>query len=183
MSREIAAALGCARNWVTKLLKHWFQARGLTMPDGRARRATLGRKQLSPTMYQQLADEAKALWDSGLADVQIALRLNCSPPTAVAAVAYWHTSRALTAPGHGARRAALVDQMEMLYRQGLMIKQIAAKVAMCTRSVTLLLKERFAGRGEPMPDGRKRRFASRQEPLDNPTFDAVDKAPPQPPTS
>ena len=38
-----------------------------------------------------------------------------------------------------------------------MLKEIAQAVGMCSRSVTLLLRERFAALGLQMPDGRKRR--------------------------
>jgi orotate phosphoribosyltransferase-like protein len=113
-------------------------------------------------MYQHLADQAKALWDEGLADVQIAVRLNCSPPTAFAAVAHWHTSRGLEVPSHEERHAALLDGMVLLYHKGLMIKQIAREVGMCTRSVTLLLRQRFQSLGQLMPDGRTRRAALEQ---------------------
>ena len=37
MNARIAKELGCARNYVTKLLKYWFESRGLVMPDGRPR--------------------------------------------------------------------------------------------------------------------------------------------------
>lgn len=157
MSCQIAAELGCGRSCVTKLIKHWFMSRGLPVPDGRKRRATLAKKQTDPTLYEQLAEEAKIHWDEGLADVQIAARLGCSPPTVVAAVAHWHTSRGMPVPSHVERQKALVDQMQSHYKQGLMIREIAQSVGMCSRSVTLLLRERFENLGRPMPDGRERR--------------------------
>jgi DNA invertase Pin-like site-specific DNA recombinase len=164
LNQQIAAALGCGRNWVTKLLHRWFAARGLAMPDGRKRRATLPRKQGSAARYEQLADEAKGLWDEGLADVQIATRLGCSPPTVAAAVAHWHASRGLPAPSQAARRAALVDRMQGLYEEGRMIREIAREVKMCSRSVTLLLRERFASLGRSMPNGRQRRAVLKRKP-------------------
>jgi hypothetical protein len=133
------------------------------MPDGRARRATLARKQVGPTLYEELAEPAKALWDEGWADVQIAARLGCSPPTAEAAVACWHTARGLPAPTHTERREALVERMQGLYEQGRMIREIAQETGMCSRSVTLLLRQRFASLGRPMPDGRTRRALREQD--------------------
>jgi hypothetical protein len=153
---QIAATLGRGRNWVTKLLKRWFEAHGSTMPDGRRRRSTLTTERTAAPLYQQIAEQAKGLWDAGLADLQIAERLGCSPPTVVAAVAFWYQSRGLAAPSHGDRRAALVDRMLVLYDAGRMVKEIAAEVGMCSRSVTVLLRERFAALGRPMPDGRTR---------------------------
>lgn len=163
MNKEIAAQLGCGRNWVTKLLKQWFASRGLPMVDGRQRRSSLPKKQVNTTMYEQLAEEAKQLWDQGLADVQIAARLNCSPPTVVAAVEHWHRSQGLVPPTHDDRRVALVDQMKELYDKDQSIRDIAKAVGMCTRSVTLLLRERFAREGKTMPDGRTRRWAMPQD--------------------
>ncbi|MBL8792466.1 MAG: recombinase family protein [Planctomycetia bacterium] len=156
MHKEIAARLGCGRNWVTKLLQGWFGAHGQPFTDGRQRRSTLPHKQMMPTMYAQLADQAKALWDQGQADVQIAARLNCSPPTVVAAVEHWHRSRGLEPPSHASRRANLVDLMQQLYVQHRSIRDIAKAVGMCTRSVTLLLRERFVQEGRTLPDGRTR---------------------------
>jgi DNA invertase Pin-like site-specific DNA recombinase len=160
---QIAARMGCARSWVTKLLRHWHESRDLMMPDGRSRRARLAKKQVGATKYEQLADEAKALWDEGLADEQIGERLGCSPPTVVAAIQHWHRSRGLTAPSHADRQAALGERIEQLYREGLPIRTIAAEVAMSTRGVTLLLQRLYASRGEKLPDGRTRRFAGRSE--------------------
>jgi hypothetical protein len=125
---QIAEALHCERNWVTKLLRHWFESRGLPVPNGRRHRTTLPTKQVGPALYERLADAAKALWDEGQSDVQIAARLECSPPMAAAAVSHWHISRGLTAPSYAERRAALVDRMQVLYGQGLKIREIARSV-------------------------------------------------------
>jgi orotate phosphoribosyltransferase-like protein len=157
MHRQIAAALGCGRNWVTRLLRHWFESRRMDVPDGRKRRSSLARKQVGAALYKQLSDAAKAMWDEGLADVQIAERLGCSPPTVAAAVAHWHTVRGMAVPTHAERRAALVERMKGLYDQGRLVKEIAGEVGMSSRSVTLLLRERFQALGQPMADGRKRR--------------------------
>jgi hypothetical protein len=51
--------------------------------------------------------------------------------------------------------------MMELYEQNKSIRDVAKDVGMCTRSVTLLLRERFAQQGKAMPDGRTRRWAKR----------------------
>jgi nucleotide-binding universal stress UspA family protein len=79
MNCQIANELGCGRNWVTKLIEHWFMSRRLPVPDGRSRRSTLPKKQSNPVLYEQLAEEVTVLWDQGLADIQIAAQLGCSP--------------------------------------------------------------------------------------------------------
>jgi len=177
---QIAAELGCGRNWVTTLLHHWFSSRGLTMPDGRARRHSLKKKQTNAPLYEQLADAAKALWGEGLADIQIAERLACSAPTVVEAIDFWHRTRGLPTPSHAERRAALIDRMQGLYEEGSMIKEIAGAVKMCSRSVTLLLRERFAALGQPMPDGRSRRAILEQKHQKSDDQPMGDQSPPCP---
>jgi predicted site-specific integrase-resolvase len=159
LNTQIAVEMGCAETWVAKLLRYWFKSHRLEMPDGRQRSKLLLGKLNDSAMYKRLADPAHALWDQGLADLQIAGKLGCSPPTVVAAVAYWHESRGLPVPSHVDRRASLVDQMQSLFEQGLLFKEIAGKVDMCSRSVTNLLKERYKALGRPLPDCRTRRGA------------------------
>ena len=62
MNAQIAKELGCARSRVTKLLKYWFESRGLVMPDGRGRRASLKQKHMEPPLYQQIADEVMVMY-------------------------------------------------------------------------------------------------------------------------
>jgi DNA invertase Pin-like site-specific DNA recombinase len=107
MNVEIAQRLECSRSQVTKLLHHWFESRGLEMPDGRARRSTLARKQLVAPQYQQLADGAKELWDRGLLMAEIAMALDCDRNTVTSAIGYWHASRGLETPDGRSRRKEL----------------------------------------------------------------------------
>ncbi|MBL8798488.1 MAG: hypothetical protein JNM56_31625 [Planctomycetia bacterium] len=103
MNKEIAARLGCGRNWVTKLLQGWFGKHGQPLMDGRQRRSTLLHKQMKPSMYAQLADQAKELWDQGWPTCRLRLastvaRPRSSPPwnTGTVPVAW---SRPVTQPG------------------------------------------------------------------------------------
>lgn len=107
MNVDIAQRLECSKSQVTKLLHHWFVSRGLEMPDGRARRSTLARKQLASPHYQQLADPAKELWDRGFLMAEIAAALNCDRNTVTSAISYWHTSRGLELPDGRSRRKTL----------------------------------------------------------------------------
>jgi hypothetical protein len=77
--------------------------------------------------------------------------------TAVDAVSHWFRSRGQPFPSHAERRLARVDEMVSLYDQDLAINDIAAKVGMCSGSVTLLLRERLQQLGRAMIDGRSRR--------------------------
>jgi transposase len=160
---EIAVRLGCTRSWVSKLLQDWQAAHGEALVDGRQRRRTLVRKLATPTLPEELAEQAKALWDQGLADVQIAVQLNCSPPTAKVAVEHWHRARGLEPPNAADRRSALLARMEAMYEQQHSLRAIAQAVGMCSRSVTLLLRAHYASQGRALPDGRARRWL---KPLD-----------------
>jgi biotin operon repressor len=41
LMQEIAERLGCCRDTVTAAIRHWFESRGLHVPDGRPRRKSL----------------------------------------------------------------------------------------------------------------------------------------------
>ena len=105
--KEIAKKVGWSRNIVAEAVALWHSEHGLPVPDGRACRKRLN----TETLAERIADLAKGLWDQGLSDRQIAARLECSPTTAVAAVASWHTTNRLIMPSHAERRALRVDQM------------------------------------------------------------------------
>jgi len=50
MCAKIAERLGCSRSYVTKLIKHWHESRGLKAPDGRSRRSQLAEKHQNPPL-------------------------------------------------------------------------------------------------------------------------------------
>lgn len=104
---EIGRQLGCSRNRVTALLKHWFESRGLVMPDGRSRRSTLPKKQLEPPLYQRIADEAMVHYGQKelLQDVANALQVDRN--TITAAIRWWHEVRELPVPDGRTRRKEL----------------------------------------------------------------------------
>jgi len=104
---DIAAALGCKRSVVTKLLKHWFTSRGLEMPDGRSRRHQLPRKSAKTPRHEAIADQVKQLADAGWLLQDIALELRCDRNQVTKALAYWYTSRDLPVPDGRTRRKGL----------------------------------------------------------------------------
>ena len=105
--KEIAKRLGVSRSQITKLLKHWYESRGLTMPDGRSRRSSLSQEFFEPPMYQRISDEVKRLCDEGLLLGEIAMQLKCSPNTITKAFAFWYESRGLEVPDGRTRRKSL----------------------------------------------------------------------------
>ncbi len=105
--KAIAAELSINRNLARKALECWFERRGEQPPDGRSRRASLGQKHLHPPRYQEMADEAKRLYDEGLLVGEIARTMQCDKNTITKALAYWHTSRGLPVPDGRTRRKSL----------------------------------------------------------------------------
>jgi transposase len=104
--REIAARVGWNRNLVAAAVARWYREQGLEPPDGRSCRERLKRK----TLAQELAEQAKALWDQDLLMQEIAARLGCSRDTVTKAVEHWFRSRGLGVPDGRVRRKDLPRQ-------------------------------------------------------------------------
>ncbi|WP_235990540.1 recombinase family protein [Bremerella alba] len=108
MNAEIAKNLGCSRGRVGKLIKRAADARGETVEDGRTRRSKLSKKHLEPPIYQQIADQAVALWnESDLLIDEIAAELGVDRNVLTRAVAYWHKLHDLPVPDGRNRRKRL----------------------------------------------------------------------------
>jgi DNA invertase Pin-like site-specific DNA recombinase len=107
MHARIAKKLGCARSCVTKLLRFWFQSRGLVMPDGRARRAMLLEKHLESPLYQEIAEKVMGRYEQGMLLQDIARDLHIDRNTVTAAIRYWHEARGLRVPDGRTRRKEL----------------------------------------------------------------------------
>jgi DNA invertase Pin-like site-specific DNA recombinase len=126
-NKQIAARLGCTPSRVTTILQYWHKVHGLSAPDGRARRATT-EATTETSLKEEQVDEAKRLWDDGLADIQIAVRLGWKPSVAAEAVSRWFHSRNQAQPNHVARRQALADQMVALYDSDVEINEIGRRL-------------------------------------------------------
>jgi len=96
-----------AKSYVRKLIAFWHTSRGLPVPDGRARRATLAEKHSKCPLYQQISDEVMCLYHQHLLLEEIAARLTIDRNTVTAAVRWWHLSRGLPVPDGRARRKDL----------------------------------------------------------------------------
>jgi DNA invertase Pin-like site-specific DNA recombinase len=107
LEKDIATELRCSRSRVTRLLHHWFESRGLKMPDGRARRSTLAVKHTDPPPFQRLSEPVMELirqnWHLG----DIAVKLKCDRNTVTKAIQFWHQSRGLPVPDGRTRRKTL----------------------------------------------------------------------------
>lgn len=126
------------------------------MPSGHRRSFTLSKKEPGVPLSQTLAEDAKALWDEGLAAEQIAAQLGCSSVIAVEAVDHWFSTRNQSLPNHAERQVALMDRLVVWYDQDLPLNEMAAKVGVNALVVRYLLRERLQQLGRTMVDGRKR---------------------------
>jgi transposase len=117
MNAQIAKRLGCSRSRLTALLKFWFESRGLEMPDGRVRRASLKRKHVAPPLYQRIADEVMVLYRQQMLLQEIAARLGVDRNTITAAIRWWHESRGQEIPDGRTRRKDL-DHKTSQYSRG-----------------------------------------------------------------
>lgn len=105
--KQIAKTLDTNRNCIHNLLLVAFAEVGEQLPDGRCRRARLAQKHVTPTLRYQLADRAKALWDSGKHLGAIAAALDADRNTITAALRFWFESRGLPYPDGRTRRKSL----------------------------------------------------------------------------
>ncbi len=102
---EVADRLKLHRSRITKAYKHWFETRGLPIPDGRARRSTLAKKHTIAPAYQQIADGVMQLIDKKLQLGQIAKQLGVDRNTVTASIKWWHKQHNLPVPpGRGRRK-------------------------------------------------------------------------------
>ena len=161
LCKQIAKEMGKSRSYITVLIKHWFQSRGLPVPDGRRRRKQLPDKQENVPLYRQLADEAVQLADQGLPYLVIAGKLKTSDTIIGKAISWWHTSRNLPVPTADDRRKKTLSKAKELYEQGVLIKDMARDFNYSPRGLTLALRKFYAELGETMPDGRSRRGNAR----------------------
>jgi DNA-binding CsgD family transcriptional regulator len=157
LNKQIAQQMGCSPAYVTKLLHHWFDSRGLPRPDGRRRRAHLQDKQTDLPLYKQLADPIVQLLETGLSNLAISRQLKTSDATVAKAIKWWYDSRELPVPFAADRRRKMLVQAKAMYDNGKLIKDIAPKFGYTARGLKLALLEYFAELGETMPDGRSRR--------------------------
>ena len=79
--KEIAARMKRSPAYITKLLQHWFDSRGLPRPNGYQRRSRLKNKQTTVPAYKRLADEAVQLADLGHSNLAISRQLGVSDAT------------------------------------------------------------------------------------------------------
>ena len=105
--KHIAKSLGLPRNLVAQILDDWYKRQGIVRADGRSRRTQLTVKHLDTPLYQKIADEVKAMADTGCLLGEIADKLNLDRNTVTSAWNFWHKSRNLPVPDGRTRRKSL----------------------------------------------------------------------------
>jgi DNA invertase Pin-like site-specific DNA recombinase len=101
--QEIAATVGWNRNIVAEAVAIWHRRQGQEPPDGRSCKARLKRASLP----EDLAEEAKKLFDQNLLMDEIAIKLGCCRHTITTAIKHWFRSRGQQVPDGRARRKLL----------------------------------------------------------------------------
>ena len=165
--KEIGKTINRHRNYVKKLIKHWHESRGLTVPDGRARRKTLENKQTTTPQYQRLADEAVRLKEQNKSNLKIAEILNTSDTMIAEAIAWWYSSRGLPVPTARDWRHKVLEIANARIERGELLKDIAPDLDYTPRGLRLALDDYYAETGEVLPDGRSRRGNAKSGQLAN----------------
>ena len=108
LSRRHGRKIG--RNMITNALRHWYASRGLEMPDGRARRATLKRKSVTPGLYEAHVDCIMQMFDEGILLSAIAEKVGIDRNSLTAFVRRWHEEQGLPVPDGRTRRRILREK-------------------------------------------------------------------------
>jgi DNA invertase Pin-like site-specific DNA recombinase len=115
-------------------------------------------------VHEQISDDVKAMWDTGLKYTEIAEKVGWSRNIVARSLAYWHDSRGLPVPDgrrhvsrlkKGPRLAErIADRVMVLVGQQLPLKDIAAKLKTSRNRITEAIRIWHEKRGIPVPDGR-----------------------------
>jgi hypothetical protein len=107
LHKEIAIVLKCSRSKVTSLVNFAAQERGEDLEDGRARRARLTKKQLAPSLYEQIVDDVMRRFDAGELLQDIAVANSVGRDTITAVIRRYHDVNNLLVPDGRSRRKSL----------------------------------------------------------------------------
>ncbi len=157
LNKAIAQQMGIWPSQVTKLLKHWCQLHGQSLPDARTRRASLPRKTMEVRRYEQIADQAVELMHRGYSDAKIGRMFDCSDFVAAKAIRHWHQLRNLPTPTRKQRREALARRAQQLLATQAPMKAIAKELGCSMPTLRRLLEIAHRLDGQTRPDGRSRK--------------------------
>jgi site-specific DNA recombinase len=108
---KIADELGIERHQVSDAVRLAHQRDGLPEPkDGRCRRGEVTQKLLSPSVFEQIVDSAKQLYDDNLSMDSISAKLGHDRATVRKALKAWFAARNLNMPDGRHRRKEISRQ-------------------------------------------------------------------------
>ncbi len=123
-----------------------------------------------PPEFIALSEKAKALYDTGMMNAQIAKKLGKARNYITKLLHYWFESRGLVMRDGRSRRATLTqkhmepppyqriaDEVMALYRRGLLLQDIADAFKVDRNTITAVIRWWHESRRLPVPDGRARR--------------------------
>jgi transposase len=118
------------------------------------------------TPEEEICDQVKALYDSGLMLREISARVGWNRNLVKDALALWHTRRGEPVPDfrtqvkrlRGQTKAATIaDRVMPLLNAGMSIKNVAVQLGVSRNLVTRAIAFWHKSRGLPAPDGRNLR--------------------------
>ncbi len=154
---DIAKQMGCIPPYVTKLIQHWHDTRGLARPNNKSRRKRLDKKQSKTPLYNMIANEVVELMKSGLSNLEIARRLKTNDFNVAKAIKWWHEMRCLPVPNATVRRQQKLARAQLMLDEGKLIKDIAKELGYSPRGLKLALDKDAADHGRDISDVRQRR--------------------------
>jgi site-specific DNA recombinase len=154
---EIAKQMGRKPAYVTKLIQHWHDVRGLPRPNNKMRRKRLENKQSKLPLYKQIANAAIELIEAGHSDLEIARQLTTSDSNVATAIKWWHQIRNLPVPTAADRRHKKLAQAKAMLKDKVLIKDVAKELGYSPRGLKLALDKQAKETGDAIPDGRSRR--------------------------
>ena len=161
--KEIGKRLGVSKSSVTKRIKHWFESRGLEMPDGRARWHHLEDEQTIPPVYKERADDVMRLVEADLSNRAIGRELKMCDLTVQKSIDWWCDEHGVPRLTAELRREKMLQAAKKMYDEYVPIKTIAEKFSYSTRGMKLALEQHMASLGETMGDSRSRNGRYRLE--------------------
>ncbi|MCB9941298.1 MAG: recombinase family protein [Planctomycetaceae bacterium] len=154
---EIAEQMGCNPPYVTKLIQHWHDKRGLPRPNNKKRRRKLENKQRKTPVYKQIANQAIELMGQGFSNLAIAKRTKASDTNVAKAIKWWHEVRGLPVPTAADRRNQKMNRAMAMLDEGMLLTDVAANLAYSPRGLKLALVKYAAENGVGVPDFHSRR--------------------------